>query len=182
MKITGAKFTSNDVLSVAGIDSATLQNWLTRKEAIKLDSGRNPGRGKAREYSAYEVARIRLMKKLVDARVPLAPAFKITAVLRRLWEAEPGTHEGYADEPGLGSWLLVVPASAWLATWKRGVIRADDYIGVWVVDIVGQSGDRGLSANLDAIKDDSAAVVLNLGKFLKETFSRLDDAIGNSNP
>jgi len=25
-------------------------------------------------------------------------------------------------------------------------------------------------------------VVLNLGKFLKETFSRLDDAIGNSNP
>jgi len=182
MNSKDTKFTSNQVLKMVGIPPQTLQNWLTLG-VVDLESGHtHPGRGKVREYGAYEVARILCMKRLADMGVPLKPAFKITAGLLGLWKAAPGTHEGFADEPGLRSWLLVVPAAVWPTTWRRGVIRADDYVGVWVVD-KGNPGDRfGLSAALDAIKDDNASVVLNLGKFLKETFSRLDDAIGNSNP
>src|SRR5260370_42192096 len=99
-----ARFSSEEVMAVAGINDSTLQNWLARGQ-LNLEQ-QNPGRGKPRRYTVYEVARIRFIKKLVDLAFPLTPAFKITAALKRLWQAGSCGHEEYADESVLAKLLF----------------------------------------------------------------------------
>src|SRR5260370_40786268 len=106
-----ARCSSEEAMAVAGINDSTLQNWLARGQ-LNLEQ-QNPGRGKPRQYTVYEVARIRFIKKLVDLAFPLTPAFKITAALKRLWQAGPGRHERYADEVTLARWLFWGQAESW---------------------------------------------------------------------
>src|SRR5215470_9525212 len=126
-------FDTKEVARVTEIDVGKLQNWLTRG-AIQLKSELNPGRGQSREYTAYEVARIRLMKKLSDVGVPLSTAFKLTAALKKSWEQVPGGHEAYGSKPHVKSWLLVLPSAEWPSGRKASIVRNDDYALVWLVD------------------------------------------------
>jgi DNA-binding transcriptional MerR regulator len=175
-----AHFSSDDVLEVVGINDATLQNWLARGR-LNLER-QNPGRGKPRQYTVYEVARIHFIKKLVDLGFPLAPAFKITAALKKLWEAVPGGHEEYAREPNLESWLLVVPAEAWKThvdttrRLSRSVVQAEGYIALWAVEIIGSSRTGGIR---DAINHfaDTALIIVNMGVLLHQTVSRLEQRL-----
>ncbi len=172
-----ARFSSEEVMAVAGINDSTLQNWLARGQ-LNLEQ-QNPGRGKPRQYTVYEVARIRFIKKLVDLAFPLTPAFKITAALKRLWQAVPGGHEAYADEVNLASWLFVAQAEAWDMR-RRTVrfpldhspVRADGYVAIWAMEHVG-SPNRGMR---DAINffGDAAVIVVNMGTLLKQTLSLLE--------
>jgi hypothetical protein len=166
------RFDTKEVAKVSGIDIGKLQNWLTRG-VIQTESELNPGRGQSRAYSAYEVARIRLMKKLADAGVPLSTAFKLTGALKKAWERVPGGHELYGSEPELQSWLLVLPTAEWPAGRKASMVRADDYVVVWLVDEK-KAPDKpmGLRATLAALAD-AVVVAINMGAFLKETLSRL---------
>jgi len=172
LPIHSGRFDTKEVARVAGFDVGKLQNWLTRG-VIQLKSELNPGRGQSREYTAYEVARIRLMKKLSDVGVPLSTAFKLTAVLKRSWEQVPGGYEAYGSEPHIKSWLLVLPSAEWPSDRKASVVRADDYALVWLVDLQHTTeSPQGLKATLAALGD-AAVVVINMGAFLQETMSRL---------
>jgi hypothetical protein len=166
------RFDTREAASVVGLDFGKLQNWLTRG-LIQLNAELNPGRGQSREYTAYEVARIRLMKKLADAGVPLASAFKITTDLKRLWEKIPGGHEAYDREPHLKSLLLVVPAADWPIGRKASMVRTDDYVAVWLIDEQ-RDADKptGLRARLVELND-ATVVLINMGAFLGETIARL---------
>jgi DNA-binding transcriptional MerR regulator len=173
-----ARFNSEEVMAVAGISDMTLQNWLARGR-LNLKQ-QNPGRGKPRQYTVYEVARIRFIKKLVDLAFPLAPAFKITAALERLWEATPGGHEAYAHEPNLASWLLVVEAQVWNTRRRsarfplsHSAVPADGYFAIWATEIIGSP--RGASIR-DAVNFfvDSAVIVVNMGVLLHQTVLLLE--------
>jgi hypothetical protein len=166
------RFDTREVASVVGVDFGKLQNWLTRG-LIQLNTELNPGRGQSREYTAYEVARIRLMKKLADAGVPLSTAFKITGALKRRWEEIPGGHESYGSEPHLKSLLLVLSAAEWPVGYKASMVRTDDYVALWLVDERHNTDKpRGLRATLAALGD-ATVVVINMGAFLQETLFRL---------
>jgi DNA-binding transcriptional MerR regulator len=165
-------FDTREVASIVGVDFGKLQNWLTRG-LIQLNTELNPGRGQSREYTAYEVARIRLMKKLADAGVPLSTAFKITGALKRRWEETPGGHESYGSEPHLKSLLLVLSAAEWPVGYKASMVRTDDYVALWLVDERHNTDKpRGLRATLAELRD-ATVVVINMGAFLQETLSRL---------
>jgi DNA-binding transcriptional MerR regulator len=166
------RFDTKDVARVSGVDIGKLQNWLTRG-VIQTESELNPGRGQSRAYSAYEVARIRLMKKLADTGVPLSTAFKLTSALKKAWEQVPGGHELYGLEPAIQSWLLVLPAAEWPTGRKASMVQTDDYVAVWLVDTKQvPDSPAGLRATLAALGD-AAVVVINMGAFLKETLSPL---------
>lgn len=175
------RFSSEEVIVVAGINDSTLQNWLARGQ-LNLEQ-QNPGRGKPRQYSVYEVARIRFMKKLVDLALPLAPAFKITAALQRLWEDVPGGHEAYGDEVNLASWLFVAPVDAWDVR-RRTVhfpldhskVQADGYMAIWAVEVVG-SPNRGSIRDAINFFADAAVIVVNMGTLLKQTLSHLEQRL-----
>ena len=172
LQIHSELFDTNEAASVAGVDVGKLQNWLTRG-VIQLKCEQNPGRGQSREYTPYEVARIRLMRKLADVGVPLSTAFKLTDALKKAWEQIPGGHELYGSELQLKSWLLVLPAAAWPAGLKASMVRADDYAAVWLVDQQRYPDDpKGLRATLASL-DDAAVMLINMGAFLKQTLSRL---------
>lgn len=166
------RFDTKEVARVSGVDIGKLQNWLTRG-VIQTESELNPGRGQSRAYSAYEVARIRLMKKLADNGVPLSTAFKLTSALKEVWERVPGGSELYGSELAIQSWLLVLLAAEWPAGREASMVPADDYIAVWLVDTKKvPDSPAGLRATLAALGD-AAVVVINMGAFLKETLSPL---------
>jgi len=166
------RFDTKEVAKVSGVDIGKLQNWLTRG-VIQTESELNPGRGQSRAYSAYEVARIRLMKKLADTGVPLSTAFKLTSALKRAWEQVPGGHELYGTELAIQSWLLVLLAAEWPAARKASMVPADEHVAVWLVDQKKvPDSPAGLRATLAALGD-AAVVVINMGAFLKETLSPL---------
>jgi len=171
------RFDTREVAGIVGVDFGKLQNWLTRG-LIQLKEELNPGRGQSRKYTAYEVARIRLMKKLADAGVPLSTAFKITTDLKVLWENIPGGHEAYGREPSLQSLLLVVLAADWPMGRKANMVRTDDYVAVWLVDEQ-RNADKstGLRATIAALND-ATLVLINLGAFLQEVFARLAQVLG----
>lgn len=172
LQIHSERFDTKEAASVAEVDFGKLQNWLTRG-VIQLAGDLNPGRGQSREYAPYEVARIRLMKKLADVGVPLSTAFRLTDALKKAWEKVPGGHELYGNEPGLKSWLLVLPAKAWPVGRKASMVHADEYVAVWLVDQQRHPDNpTGMRATLAAL-DDAVVVVINMGTFLKETMSRL---------
>lgn len=165
-------FDTRDAASVAELDFGKLQNWLTRG-LIQLNTELNPGRGQSRQYTAYEVARIRLMKKLADTGVPLSTAFRLTEALKRLWLKTPGGHESYGSELLLNSWLLVLSGADWPTGHRASMVRCDDYIAVWLVDEQRNADKpRGLRASLAALRG-ATVVVINMGAFLRETLSRL---------
>jgi DNA-binding transcriptional MerR regulator len=162
------RFDTKEVARVSGVDIGKLQNWLTRG-VIQTESKLNPGRGQSRAYSAYEVARIRLMKKLADTGVPLSTAFKLTSALKKAWEQVPGGHEFYGTELAIQSWLLVLAAAEWPTERKASMVPADEYVAVWLVDQKKvPDSPAGLRATLGALGD-AAVVVINMGAFLKET-------------
>lgn len=176
-----ARFKSEEVMAVAGISNMTLQNWLARGD-LNLKQ-QNPGRGKPRQYTVYEVARICLVKKLVDLAFPLAPAFKITAALKRSWEDTPGGHEAYARERNLASWLLLVEAGAW-DTRRRtarfplhhSAVRADGYVAIWAAEIIGSSQGGSIRDAINFFVD-AAVIVMNMAVFLQQTVSLLEDRL-----
>jgi DNA-binding transcriptional MerR regulator len=166
------KFSTKDAARVVGISVGKLQNWLTRG-AIQLEGEQNPGRGQSRSYSAYEIARIALMKKLSDCGVPLETAFKITAKLKDSWKQAPGGHEQYAKERSLQSWLVVVLAADWPPGQKGSLLRADTYVVDWIVDDSGKpDSEKGLMATLLALGA-TPSIVVNLGKVLDDTITAL---------
>ena len=173
-----ARFNSEDVMAIAGISDMTLQNWLARGR-LNLKQ-QNPGRGKPRQYTVYEVARIRFIKKLVDLAFPLSPAFKITAALERLWEATPGGHETYALEPNLVSWLLVIEAEVWKNRRRaarfplnHSAVPADGYIAIWAAEIIGSPSGGSIRDAINFFVD-SAVIVVNMGVLLHQTVLLLE--------
>jgi DNA-binding transcriptional MerR regulator len=166
-------FSTREAAAVVGISVGKLQNWLTRG-AIQLEGAQNPGRGQSRNYSAYEVARIALMKRLSEYGVPLETSFKITSALKSAWTEVAGGHEAYGTEPDLQSWLVVLLTSDWPAELKRSSVRANDHIAVWIVDqITKPDPSTGLTATLRALNS-APAIIVNMGKILHETVSKLE--------
>lgn len=170
-------FNSEDVRVVAGINEVTLQNWLARG-SLKL-AQQNPGRGNPRQYTLYEVARIRFLKRFADLGLPLKPAFKITAALKKLWEASPGGHEGYGREPNLVSWVLIARSELWsdrITTGKfpldHSPVETDGYVAIWATEIVGHT-KRNLRAAMDFF-DGGPLIVVNMGVLLDQTVSLLE--------
>jgi hypothetical protein len=175
------RFSSEDVKLIAGINEVTLQNWLARGY-LNLEQ-QNPGRGKPRQYTAYEVARIRFIKKLVDLAFPLAPAFKITAALKRLWEAAPGGHEAYACEANLASWLFVAPADVWKMQRRttrfpldHSAVQAAGYVAIWAVERVGSPNRASIQDAINFFAD-AAIIVVNMGVLLQQTLLLLEQRL-----
>src|SRR5579862_5479514 len=170
--IHSRSFRTVDAAAVVGISVGKLQNWLTRG-AIQLEGAQSPGRGQSRDYSAYEVARIALMKKLSDCGVPLGTAFKITAALKDAWEQAVGGHELYGTEPDLQSWLIVARADEWPSGRKGSLVRADAHVAVWIVDQISKpDAERGLRETLLALAG-APVIVVNMGKVLHDTITKL---------
>ncbi|TIR54876.1 MAG: hypothetical protein E5X28_09240, partial [Mesorhizobium sp.] len=69
------KFTQPDVLKLTRVKPTALQNWTNRK-AIEL-AVQNPGYGKPRLYTALDVVKIAIMRRLADLRVDLSVAKEI---------------------------------------------------------------------------------------------------------
>ena len=173
--IHSRKFSTKDAAAATGISIATLQNWLTRG-AVQLEGEQNPGRGQSRGYSAYEIARIALMKKLADCGVPLGTSFKITSKLKDAWKAVMGGHEQYGGtEPNLQSWIVVVLARDWPPGRKGSLLRADMYVADWIVDEIGKpAAETGLIATL-LVLGATPAIVVNMGKVLHSTITELEN-------
>ena len=170
-------FNSEDVKMVAGINEVTLQNWLARGR-LKL-AQQNPGSGNPRQYTLYEVARIRFLKRFADLGLPLKPAFKITAALKKLWEASPGGHEGYGREPNVVSWVLIARSELWgdrITIGKfpldHSFVETDGHVAIWATEIVGDI-KRNLRAAVDFF-DGGPLIVVNMGVLLDQTVSLLD--------
>jgi DNA-binding transcriptional MerR regulator len=169
-------FDTRETAQVAGVDVGKLQNWLTRG-VILLAKEQNPGRGQSRKYTAYEVARIRLMRKIADSGVPLSTAFKLTDALKKAWEQVPGGHENYGRELHLTSWLLVLTETEWPTDRKQNLVRADNYVGVWLVDQKGKPEvDRALLPTLAAL-DDAPVIAINMGRMLHKTMLGLQRVV-----
>jgi hypothetical protein len=170
--IHSRKFSTKDAAAAVGISVGKLQNWLTRG-AVQLEGEQNPGRGQSRNYTAYEIARISLMKKLSDCGIPLETSFKITAKLKDSWKQVVGGHELYGKEPGLQSWLVVVHTNAWPAGRKGSLLRADGYVADWIVDEVSKPDyEKGLTATLLALGG-APAIVVNMGRVLDDAIIEL---------
>jgi hypothetical protein len=167
------EFSTKNAAAVVGISLGKIQNWLTRG-AIQLEGEQNPGRGQSRNYTAYEIARISLMKKLSDCGLPLETSFKITAKLKDAWKQVVGGHEKYGGpEPSLQSWIVVVLASDWPSGWKGSLLRADGYVADWIVEEIGKpNSEKGLTATLLALRA-APAIVVNMGKVLHDTITEL---------
>jgi len=170
-------FSSEDVKVVAGINEVTLQNWLARG-SLKL-AHQNPGRGNARQYTLYEVARIRFLKRFADLGLPLKPAFKITAALKKLWEATPGGHEAYGREQTTVSWILIARSELWNGRTTIGrfpldhsSVETDGYVAIWATEIV-KNSKRNLRAAIDFF-DGGPLIIVNMGVLLDQTVSLLD--------
>lgn len=171
--IHSRSFRTVDAAAVAGISVGKLQNWLTRG-AIQLEAVQNPGRGQSRNYSAYQIARIALMKKLSDAGIPLTTSFKITSYLKASWTQVAGGHEQYGTEPDLQSWIIVVLAADWPAGRKGSLVRADAHLAVWIVDQISKpDAASGLRETLLALEG-APAIVLNMGKVLHDAITKLE--------
>jgi hypothetical protein len=176
LNVTDKLFNSEDVKAVAGINEVTLQNWLARGR-LKL-AQQNPGRGKARQYTVYEAARIRFLKRFADLGLPLKPAFKITAALKKLWEATPGGHEGYGREPNTASWILIARSELWSGRMGIGSfpldhssVETDGYVAIWAAEIVGDA-KRNLREAINFF-DGGPLIVVNMGVLLDQTISLL---------
>jgi hypothetical protein len=166
------QFSTKDAAAVVGVSVGKLQNWLTRG-AVQLEGELNPGRGQSRTYTAYEIARIALMKKLSECGVPLETAFKITSKLKQSWKQVVGGHEQYGLEPSLESWLVVVHAVNWPPGRKGSLLRADGYVAAWIVDESRKpDAEQGLMATLLALGA-AQAIVVNMGKVLHDTIAEL---------
>jgi MerR-like DNA binding protein len=172
------RFDSEDVVDVAGVSAMTLQNWIARGWLVVQQ--KNPGRGKSREFTAYEVARIRFMKKLVAAAVPVGTAFKITSAFKNLWDAAPGVHELAGDEPTRTDWLLIIPAEEWTAGRRASVLRdqgrsffaVDEFVAIWKMEFGDVKQVMSVRAFLDLLSG-SPVLLLDAGKLLGETIELL---------
>lgn len=175
---TEARFDSTEVAFAVGATQPTLQNWLRPDRAPVLDD-QSPGRGKVRKFTAFEVARLCLAKRLIESGVAMSAALKITAALKVNWES--GGHESYGGGQvaqkshgikwPVHSLIVVAKTSDWPTKHHGSMFSADGYTGVWLVDGAPKPG-RGLRATLEALGS-AAAVIVNMGLVLKETFDRL---------
>lgn len=75
MDLNTPKFTQPDVLRVTRVKPAVLQTWTNRK-AIEL-AVQNPGTGKPRLYTALDIVKVAIMRRLSDLRVDLSVAKQI---------------------------------------------------------------------------------------------------------
>lgn len=75
MNLTEPRFAQPDVLKVTRLKSAVLQTWVNRN-AIEL-SEQNPGSGRRRLYSALDIVKLAIMRRMADLRVELAVAKEI---------------------------------------------------------------------------------------------------------
>jgi len=176
-EIYDAAYTSADVMAVARITEVVLQNWLARGDLNLIRQ--NPGRGKARQYSAYEVAHICFVKKLVDHAFPLTSTFKITAALQQLWERCPGGHEGWAEEPNFRSWLLISQAQAGAKRQTKASfplahskIVVDDFVAIWAIERIGVVTKKTMRDALDSFED-YPVTVINMALLLRQTLLHL---------
>ena len=172
------KFGTKETASVVGISAGKLQNWLTRG-AIQLEGEQNPGRGQYRNYTAYEIARIALMKKLSECGVPLETSFKITSAMKGIWERVLGGHELYGGaEPSLQSWLVVALTRDWPQELKRSIVQCDAHTAVWIIDQIDKpDSDTGLGATLLTLGA-TPAIVVNMGAVLNRTIAELEGLSG----
>jgi MerR HTH family regulatory protein len=160
-----------EVIKAVGISWDTLQHWLARDvhKDLKLTQ-QNPGRGKSRDYTAYEVARLRFAKKLLDLNLPLLPAFKITGAVKKLWESVPG---GMEANP-FTNWLFIVRAEECPALKPphgrfpiaATSVRAGDFSAIWAIE------NKPVGEALKFFGG-SAVVAVNMTALLTETYSIL---------
>jgi hypothetical protein len=172
--IHSRKFSTKDAALAVHISTGKLQNWLTHG-VLQLEGAQHPGRGQSRTFSAYEIARIALMKKLAECGVPLETAFKITSAMKHAWEQLLGGHEVYGGpaEPGLHSWLVVVLTRDWPPE-RKGSVQFDAHTALWVVDEIGKpDSENGLTATLLALGA-TPAIVVNMGRVLNDTLTELE--------
>jgi hypothetical protein len=69
------RYSQPDVLRVTRLKAAVLQTWVNRS-AIEL-AEQNPGYGRRRSYSALDVVRLAVMRRMADMRVDLSVAKEI---------------------------------------------------------------------------------------------------------
>jgi hypothetical protein len=164
-------FDTRDLMAVAGISNATVQNWFKRNVLQKLGPGQHkPGQGRSRIYTAYEIVRLCLMKHLTEV-LPVETAFGISHALKDMWDKGRGAHESFAEEPGIRSWLVVMRAALWPTGRPASKVRSGDHLAVWVVDRRGKESE--LLATLNAIRPSEPVIVLDLGGLLSKTMTEL---------
>jgi DNA-binding transcriptional MerR regulator len=162
-------FDTYEAARAAGIDVGKLQNWLSRG-LIVLEGERNPGRGKSREYTDREVARICLMKDLADFGVPLSSAFKLTQAVKKAfaegWEyikPQPRT----ADEPTY--WITLSRAQDWKPKKGEWSVISD---GGWVLVLfINNPKSPKLDRAIESVS--GPALVRNLSVFVDNVYSKL---------
>ena len=174
LRVQDARFSREDLLKVAGVTAKTLQNWIARG-VIAVEEA-SPGRGRAREFTAFEVARIRLAKKLVGANVPVVAAFGISEAFKKLWDAAPGATD---SEPNFADWLIAIPAEEWTSERKRAVMATRDVAELPAYDLVFiwkktrlDDPKRGILPVLAAVSD-AAPVMLQVSSVLDDAMFQL---------
>lgn len=92
LKLDEAEFKQDDVVRIAGIEKADLQNWVTRDYLIPI-SGKNTGRGIARLYSARDAVRAALLGELTAAGIPVSIAAEhVNRLIEKQWAQAGGAN------------------------------------------------------------------------------------------
>jgi len=72
------RFTQADVLAVTKLKPEVLQTWINRR-AVKL-TVQNPGSGKPRRYTAIDIVKLAVMRRVADLRMELSLAREFAAI------------------------------------------------------------------------------------------------------
>jgi hypothetical protein len=165
------KFDSEEAARVLGITAGTLQAWLAR--GIVRLANANPGRGKVREYTRYEITRMQLMRKLSMCGMELGAAFRWTAKLADLFENADGAYDEWGKDPIGCMWLVVSPADANPELKGRPDIRLFEGFHIAFPVMHNNQGEK--SALVDTINHLSGlAMSINISYLLADTSGRLE--------
>lgn len=74
--LTTRRYPLSDAADASGVPSKVIRNWIDRKQVqwVLLDANKNREDGGWRQFSAWDIVRVALAKRLVDFGVPVATA------------------------------------------------------------------------------------------------------------
>jgi hypothetical protein len=162
---------------VAGSATAEIDRLLTRGD-IRLGADEvgapAPGRGRSRMFTVFQVAQIRLTKRLMTPN-SLAVASKIAEAARKFWEQPGGTE----SEEGYSRWLILAPIEGWKDDFWAKRVQVIHGVGVALVMHRDQapSARDGRNAAIAAIEPDFPVMTLNLDKFIQSTLAEIKSII-----
>jgi hypothetical protein len=112
LDLQSPRYTQRDVLLVTKLKPEVLQTWINRN-AVRL-TVQNPGSGKSRLYTAMDIVKLAVMRRVADLRMELSVAREFAAIVEnRLAEGR---------DVDWNEYLSFQPNSATKSTFNIGLI------------------------------------------------------------